>query len=237
MYRCEASSVAGFIQQLAVAYVAHGYWFYVTSQIPPHKDPRRTDEKIIRQYGLDISKWTRCRRRKEGVASVQYLRYERFSVILATHGSHEFFHMESKVLRDIRRVPLKLAGYSVGCKQATAKWHPSVRIEERVYRRLKERFSLMALDADEVIYAQLQALPFEPFAPIRRQLLSILRAINRRRRVARLEPVPVRALRLARQPVVALKSSVDVKGPFCGQYPTRVASPRGPRDSSCRKAP
>ena len=37
MYRCEAASVEGFIQQLAVSYVAKGYWFYVTGRIPHHK--------------------------------------------------------------------------------------------------------------------------------------------------------------------------------------------------------
>jgi hypothetical protein len=33
-YRCEATSVAGFIQQLAVAYVGRGYFFYVAGVIP-----------------------------------------------------------------------------------------------------------------------------------------------------------------------------------------------------------
>ena len=33
-YRCAATSVGGFIQQLAVSYVGRGYWFYVTGVIP-----------------------------------------------------------------------------------------------------------------------------------------------------------------------------------------------------------
>ena len=37
--QCEAQSLSGFIQQLAVSYVAKGYWFYVTGQVPDHKDP------------------------------------------------------------------------------------------------------------------------------------------------------------------------------------------------------
>ena len=32
-YRCVATSVAGFVQQLAVAYVANGYWFDVTGRV------------------------------------------------------------------------------------------------------------------------------------------------------------------------------------------------------------
>ena len=33
-YRCVATSAVGFLQQLAVAYVANGYWFYVTGRVP-----------------------------------------------------------------------------------------------------------------------------------------------------------------------------------------------------------
>ena len=54
-YRCEAPTIAGFVQQLAVSYVANGYWFYVTGVIPEEKDPRRVDEKLISKYELAIS--------------------------------------------------------------------------------------------------------------------------------------------------------------------------------------
>ena len=70
-YQCVAMSVAGFVQQLAVNYVARGYCFYVTGTIPEGKDPAKTDRKIIEQYGIDISKWARARRRKEGKANIQ----------------------------------------------------------------------------------------------------------------------------------------------------------------------
>ena len=46
-YRCVAISVAGFVQQLAVSYIANGYWFYVTGRIPEHKDPAVIDVKLI----------------------------------------------------------------------------------------------------------------------------------------------------------------------------------------------
>ena len=64
MYRCEVTTVAGFVQQLAVSYLVHGYWFYVTGRIPKHKDPRRVDEKLIARYGIDLSKWSRARRKQ-----------------------------------------------------------------------------------------------------------------------------------------------------------------------------
>src|SRR5690349_9625565 len=76
-YQCVATSLDGFIQQLAVSYLAHGYWFYVTGRIPESKDPRLVDRKLTERYGINVSKWTRSRRRKIGIASVQYLRHDR----------------------------------------------------------------------------------------------------------------------------------------------------------------
>jgi len=116
--------------------VTNGYWFYVTGQIPVNKDPRAVDTKLITRYGLDVSKWTRCRRRKHGTASVQYLRHGRFFVILATHGSHEFFTAEASRIRDIRRVPLRYGGYAVSCRRFADRWHAAVRLDADVFRHL-----------------------------------------------------------------------------------------------------
>jgi hypothetical protein len=43
VYRAEATSIGGFIQQLAVSYVRNGYWFYVAGSVPEGKDPRAID--------------------------------------------------------------------------------------------------------------------------------------------------------------------------------------------------
>ena len=51
----------------------------------------------------------------------------------------------------------------------------------------------------EQIRKELQMMPFEPYAPVRRQMLNILRAMNRKRRTAGLGPVPIEALRLRRR--------------------------------------
>jgi len=207
MYRCEASSVAGFIQQLAVSYVANGYWFYVTGEIPAHKDPRAVDIKLIARYGLEVSKWTRCRRRKNGTASVQYLRHGRFFVLVATHGEHEFFAAEAHRIRDIRRVPLRYASYAVGCRRFADRWHAAVRIDSDVFHRLTAKFGLMALTADtERLEQSFRRLPVEPYAAVRRQLFQLLRAVNRARLTAGLEPIPVTALRLHRRSVAATVS-------------------------------
>ena len=203
-YRCVATSVAGFIQQLAVSYIANGYWFYVTGRVPDHKDPGVVDRKIIDQYGIDVSKWTRARQKKAGQASVQYLRFDRFFVIVATHGHHPFFAAEERRLRDIRRFPLHFQGYAVGCRKSRdgRHWHPSVRIARELHRELKARFSAMAVQRSvEDLCRELRSVDFEPYAPVRDQLFGLLRAVNHRRHAAGLEPVPSAALRFQRTPV------------------------------------
>ena len=83
-YRCEATRVAGFVQQLAVAYIARGYFLYVMGEIPERKDPRVVDERLIAKYGLGVGKATRARRKAAGFANVQYLRYQRTFILVAT---------------------------------------------------------------------------------------------------------------------------------------------------------
>ncbi|HRZ36931.1 MAG TPA: hypothetical protein P5534_11270 [Candidatus Paceibacterota bacterium] len=203
MYRCVAGSIEGFVRQLAVAYVGHGYYFYVTGWIPPHKVPERIDEKIIRRYDIDISRWTRARRKKQGCANVQYLRFDRFFVIIATQGRHRFFEAEGAAVKDIREAPIHFHRYSIGYRPGwrSTTWHPSVRIDAGLYAKLEARFEGLALHrAAEAISAEFRGLPFEPWAPVRRQLWRLLRLVNQRRKLAGLELVPISAVGLRRRP-------------------------------------
>lgn len=196
MYRYEATSVEGFIQQLAVAYLTHGYWFYVSGWIPPEKDCRAVDRKLIARYGMDVSKWTRARQKQRGEARVQYLRHGRFFVLLATHGKHPFFELEGKSIRDARRTPIRYRGYAVSHHGG----HAHVRIDNRLYARLKTVLTSYALERDPArLIRALGRIPFEPYAPVRRQLFNVLRAMNRRRRTAGLACIPAGAIRLRRR--------------------------------------
>ena len=188
VYPCEAKSVEGFVQRLALAYVQYGYLFYVAGSIPAHKDPAVTDRNIIERYDINISRWTRYRRSKHGFANVHYLRFGRFFVIIASKGKHCFLECENGRIRDIRECPVRFAGYSIGYKRSRGgqTWHPSVRIEERVeYRLLKKRFlaDATSLTVEEFIRT-FRALPFEPYAPVIQQELELLRQINERRAAA-----------------------------------------------------
>lgn len=212
-YRCVATSVAGFIQQLAVGYIANGYYFYVSGTIPVRCYVTKTDRKIVESYDIALSKWTRSRRKRQGMANVQYLRYQRCFVIIATHGLHPFFAAEAKGLQDIRRCPLQFMGYSIGCRRARGggEYHASVMISRERFAELKERFQGLAVSRSvEELSSDLRHLPFEPYAPVRVQLLGLLRGINRRRKLAGLEPVPSSALRLHRSPVRPFEESEEL---------------------------
>src|SRR5438477_174423 len=58
-----ATTIAGFVQQLAVQYVGRGYYFFVTGTIPEHKDAEKVDAKLCERYGVWLSKWAKARRR------------------------------------------------------------------------------------------------------------------------------------------------------------------------------
>ena len=223
MYRYRATSIEGFVQQLAVSYVTHGYWFYVSGWIPQGKDPEKIDAKLIERYGIDVSKWTRCRRKKAGLANVQYLRHDRFFVLLTTHGQHSFFVQEPD-FRDIREKPIEFAGYSIGCRRGQdGRDHASVRLSRWRVRSLQERLAGLALRADVGrLAAVFRRIPATPYAPVRRQLLQLLGQVNRRRKVAGLEQVPVTALRLRRRPVA----------PFREQAPNGLAEAEGGEESA-----
>lgn len=202
MYRCEATSVEGFIQQLAVSYIANGYRFYVPGVIPDGKDPRAVDAKLIERYGIDCSKFVRCRRKKTGWASVQYLRWERIFLLVATPGQHRIFTEEAAVIRDFAHMPFRFLGYSIGSWIQKDVVHPSVRIAREAFTELKACMLPTALtDSVETIERRFQELPFVPYAPVRRQLFGLLGSINKLRKEGGVERVPWLAVRGRRKPV------------------------------------
>jgi hypothetical protein len=201
-YRCDVPTIEGFVQQLAVSYVAHGYWFYVTGLVPDGTDPAYIDDLLISKYQIDVSKFVRARRKAAGLANIQYLRHRSFYVLLATAGEHRYYLSreaggEGTWIRDIQRVPLKFASYAI----SYAHGHVSVRIERETYQDLKAYFAGRALWAREKLAAELHSLLFEPYVPIRKQFFGLLGEVNRRRTAAGFEPVPASCLRLRRRPI------------------------------------
>jgi hypothetical protein len=188
----------------------------VVGKIPAGKDPRIVDHKIIRKYGIAISESTRARRKKVGKANLQYIRHQSTFVIFATKGEHRFFEQEAKLIRDIRRVPLRYAGYMVSYKRGGRtksgkkdhKWHARVKMEDRQYQELRAWFADQALrQSAKRLALAFYSLPIAPYAPIRRQLLTILREVNRIRKKAGKPPLPPQVLPLRRRPVKPFEPS------------------------------
>src|SRR4051812_1297914 len=148
-YRYEATSVEGFVQQLAVCYVRNRYWFYVLGEIPSGKDPLTVDDKLLTRYAVEQSKWAKARARKRGQAKVQYLRYQTTFVLVATEGCHPFFDDEKANIRDARERPVTFYGYSIGYKDG----HPFVRIATSQYKELVEAFLNSALTSSGDVLA------------------------------------------------------------------------------------
>lgn len=200
MYFCEVRNLSALLQQLAVNYVSRGYFFYVQGMIPSHKDAKNTDEKIISQYGIDVSKWTNWRKRREGEASVQYLRYGRTFFILATPGKHRFYTQEFPCIRDVRRLPIRVGGYSIMLCESEFRRCVSIRLEQKNFEILKEYFQNLALlETAERLEGEINGLNFEFYAPVCRQVAQLIRLLNRIRAQAGLELIdPLRIFRSRR---------------------------------------
>lgn len=207
-YRCVATSLEGFIQQLAVAYVAHGYYFYTSGFIPEGKDPKAVDQKLLDKYGIRLSKFARYRRKALGQASIQYLRFERFFVLIATHGKHQFFWEEKDGgeggrIRDVRRTPIRFAGYSVSARRragAGLQLVAHVRMDQEPYLEVRDTLvDLSTKRSSQWLEYQFRTFPFEAYAPVRRQIVTIFNRVNRRRKMANLELLDRSCLRLRRK--------------------------------------
>ncbi|MGE3239514.1 MAG: hypothetical protein AB7G28_01185 [Pirellulales bacterium] len=213
-YRCVAASPTGFVQQVAVHYLAHGYWFFVQGCVPPDKDPTLVDAKLIAKYGIGVSRQSRSRRKAVGIANIHYIRYGSEFLLLATHGHHPFYDEEGDNIRDARRAPILFAGYSLSVQKGgfvrkvdpntlperDNRWRARVQIQRSEYLLLKSYFLDHAIRWSRAAIADaLFHVPYEPYAPVRQQMLNILRLINDKRRSAGLQPISSEALRYRRR--------------------------------------
>ena len=228
-YRFEAKSVEGFVQMLASNYLPHGYWFYVTGRIPDGKSAESIDRKILAKYSIALSRQQRSRRKLHGLANLHYLRFERFFVILATHGQHPFFEAEGTTVKDIRKVPLQFRGYSlsvkrggflkreVGEEEASADHRHRVRvlISREAFRNLAGHLLDLATHRTvATLRWEFWNQPFEPYAPIRKQLLKVLRAVNNTRHSIGYEKLPFDCIRYRRAIVKPFESSLPIESPI-----------------------
>jgi hypothetical protein len=194
-YPCEARSIDAFLAQV-VRYVSSGHYFYIRCLIPYEKDARAVDEKILRRYDVQRSRWQRKRRNLKTTAGIHYLRCGRLFVVMLTKGHHEAFYRDhaSSVL-DIRRTALKAFGYSIrwAYSELEGRRRVSVRLDKETYRKLKAHMLTVctwpAYRSKETMEQQFRTLPYQAYGPVREQLYTIAKAVNRTRTRAGLTPV------------------------------------------------
>ncbi|MCA9147802.1 MAG: hypothetical protein KDA92_00820 [Planctomycetales bacterium] len=215
-YRAVTTTIEGFVQQIACCYLRHGYWFYVHGRVPAGKCAKTIDTKLIAKYGIAVSESTRARRKRTGLANLQYIRHESTFVLLATSGEHPFYRDEAKLIRDIRRVPIRYAGYAISYKRGgrlkdgrvDKNWHAHVAIDRDRYLELRAWFAERALrESAEQLAKAFYELPYAPYAPVRRQMLLLLRQVNRIRNTAGKSQLPAEILPLRRRVVRPYEST------------------------------
>jgi hypothetical protein len=224
-YRYEAISEKGFVQQLATNILTHGYFFYVQGHVREGKDPLEIDQKLLSKYGVEISRSQRARRKLAGLANVHYLRFDRHWILLATHGEHLFKIEEAKNIRDVREHPIQAGGYSLWVKRGNflkrspeddtstpdGKYRVRVLIAREEYRGLRAYFLAERWNwSVEKLFGELRAIPHEPYAPVRKQLLKLLFLINQRRKTAGYKKVPADAFRYRRDIVKVFEPITSV---------------------------
>lgn len=223
-----ATSPTGYVQQIACGWVRNGYYFYVQGVVPASKDPRLLDAKFLRQYPIRMKASRRHSRKRRGVLNVAYLRYGRHWIMLATAGRHEetkegwldWRVCESGNIRNCRRgQPIHAFGYSISSVRGGAvlrrdmrdpdgpperDFHHRVRVQisRSAFGRLRRCFLSHALTRDEDWFAErFWHIPFEPYAPVRKQLLRLLMQVNKRRKRAGLSKLSPEIIRYHRKPV------------------------------------
>ena len=203
-FRCEAASVDGFVQYLACNLINRGYWWYYLGQIPWHKDPPTVDAKLAELYELTLDKFARARRKKKGLANAAYIRHERTFVLICTEGPHRL--REDHKLLDIRLRPIHFHGYSIGCgRGGDGRYHASVRITDDAFKSLSAYYERIALQKDAPSLAvDVDSIPYQPYARVRRQLTKLVQQVNQRRLAAGKDTVPLVTQSRRRRSVSAL---------------------------------
>ena len=211
MNRHVASSPIALVQFLATNLLTSGYRYYVTGHVPEPKAPAAVDAKLIAKYDLGLSRWELARRKRIGYASVRYVRCGRFFIMVATEGQHPWFREERGLVRDARKEPITYGGYHIGLKRGpdrgtsgqprdAHRLHVRVSLTRKTYTELKAYFLELGVHGSvEELRHEFRSVPFEPYAPVRRQLLNILRAVNRARKRANKEQLPFDVLRYRRR--------------------------------------
>ncbi len=183
--RMEAKTLGDFLWRVAIDYIRHGYTRYALRKIPEEKDLAVLDQKLIETYSISACRVTRHRLRAKGRASVQYVRYQRQFVLLATRGTHQEF--DKLCAYDVKTAPLHFEGYSIGLIGEKA----CVRVARRQWRFIEAEILSLANCDRRKVESTFNALPYYNFPGVVEQKLKLVKKVNALRRPKRLPSVRV----------------------------------------------
>jgi len=241
-YKYEVTSLTGFLQRIATHLLPKGYYFFVQGTLPEGKDPRTLDAKLLAKYDVAKSEGARRWRKSQGLGNVQYVRYQHRWILVATHGDHPIREGEGDNLKDVRRAPIRIGDYVVYVKRGNylkrlsldeaakpdGKWRVRVLIAREPYRELCAYFlSIACHRRAEALAEELISLPYEPYAPVRKQLLKLLRLINAKRQAAGYSKLSPTCFRYKREIVKAFEKYGEV----ASRLPANGMKSRLPSDS------
>jgi len=205
---CEVRSLTALVKQIAVHTIRWGYWWYVSGIIPDHKNSRDIDRRLMDKYAANLPESSRYRRKQQGFANVRYYRLGRRFFLFTTLGHSPIWEAEQANLRCIRKpprdwekrtgytgvfpyAPLQVGGYTISYKpggrtkkgEVDPKWHSHVELAPETYRNMKATFMELATRRSaSQLGLMFYELGYEPYKPLLRQLYSIHKQVNQRRR-------------------------------------------------------
>ena len=100
-YKCEAATLEGFLQQL-VLYIGRAKCFlHVTGTVSPTFTLKEHDRNMCETFNLDVSRFTRSRRKADGIPPIHCLRWKSFWALLC-HPSGRRKFLNSGISLDIK---------------------------------------------------------------------------------------------------------------------------------------
>ncbi|MCY6494549.1 hypothetical protein [Leptolyngbya sp. GGD] len=181
----ESKTLGDFLWRISIDYVRYGYTRYVLREIPEEKDLEAIDQKLTQAYSVSACRVTRHRQRTKGLASVQYLRFQRRFVLLATQGTHPEF--DRLCSYDIRTCPLHFEGYSIGIIGKRS----CVRVARRQWRLVEIEMLALATRDRAKVETAFNTLPYYNFPGVVEQKLKLVKKINALRKPKRLPSVKI----------------------------------------------
>ena len=197
-YRFETKSINAFVDQI-VRLLGKGYFRCIRVRIPDHKDPRAVVDKVLGLYDVRQPRWRRERRNLKASAAVHLVWFDRMFVLMLSKGRHDAIEADHhKNLLNLNRTALNVFGYSI--KRDVRSRKTNIRLTPEVYRKVNAHMATIAVwdsyRKAERLEREFRRLPYQPYAPVFGQLVSIVKKTNVLRKHRGFEAISVeRSLR------------------------------------------